>query len=165
MNHWEEDPDFPLVDWRHEVADDNTRLGYRDWVHHQRVVTGAEIVVAAQRFVDAWADYAAYDNAGHMTQTEMETMADLMTACGEPRAATGLMEAWVESEIEDGECDRGDWLVTDFGNGPVLVDTHTVQMTCATCGRVGNRDDGIEIGGPCQEPCTGTIIRYKEGAA
>jgi hypothetical protein len=37
MNHWEEDPDFPLVDWRHEVADDNTRLGYRDWVHHQRV--------------------------------------------------------------------------------------------------------------------------------
>lgn len=31
------------------------------------------------------------------------------------------------------------------------------HLTCDTCGRVGNEDDGIEAGGPCQEPCTGTV--------
>lgn len=31
-------------------------------------------------------------------------------------------------------------------------------MTCHTCGRIGNEDDGIEIGGPCQEPCPGTVV-------
>jgi hypothetical protein len=30
--HWGEHPDYPLRDWRHEVGDDNTRLGYWEWV-------------------------------------------------------------------------------------------------------------------------------------
>lgn len=30
-------------------------------------------------------------------------------------------------------------------------------LTCDECGRIGNEDDGIEIGGPCQEPCEGTV--------
>lgn len=29
---WGQDPDYPLEDWQSEVADDNTRLGYWDWV-------------------------------------------------------------------------------------------------------------------------------------
>lgn len=33
------------------------------------------------------------------------------------------------------------------------------RLTCDTCGRVGSRDDGIEPGGPCQEPCDGTVRR------
>lgn len=40
------------------------------------------------------------------------------------------------------------------------------QLTCDTCGRIGNRDDGIEPGGPCQEPCDGivrAIPRFKAG--
>jgi hypothetical protein len=36
-------------------------------------------------------------------------------------------------------------------------DCEDVALTCHTCGRVGNRDDGIEPGGPCQEPCPGTV--------
>ena len=28
---WAEDPRYPLVDWRYEVANDDTRLGYREW--------------------------------------------------------------------------------------------------------------------------------------
>jgi hypothetical protein len=35
-----------------------------------------------------------------------------------------------------------------------------MTLYCKTCGRSGNRDDGIEEGGPCQEPCDG-IIRAK----
>ena len=35
-DHWSEDPDYPLRDWRHEVADDNTRLGYWQWVRDRR---------------------------------------------------------------------------------------------------------------------------------
>ena len=32
-----------------------------------------------------------------------------------------------------------------------------MQLTCDTCGRIGNEDDGIEPGGPCQEPCDGIV--------
>lgn len=35
-NHWDEQKDYPVEDWRREVADDNTRLGYMEWVVHQR---------------------------------------------------------------------------------------------------------------------------------
>ena len=34
--HWEDDPDFPSEDWRYEVANGDTRLGYHQWVEHQR---------------------------------------------------------------------------------------------------------------------------------
>lgn len=33
--HWDEDTNFPATDWRHEVADGNTRLGYHEWVARQ----------------------------------------------------------------------------------------------------------------------------------
>ena len=29
--YWEEHPKYPITDWHHEVADDNTRLGYWEW--------------------------------------------------------------------------------------------------------------------------------------
>lgn len=35
---WDVADDYPVADWQHEVADDNTRLGYRDWVEHQRLL-------------------------------------------------------------------------------------------------------------------------------
>lgn len=31
-DHWQGDPDHPVDDWKVEVANDDTRLGYRDWV-------------------------------------------------------------------------------------------------------------------------------------
>ena len=31
-----EDPDYPLGDWIYEVVNHNTRLGYDEWVCHQR---------------------------------------------------------------------------------------------------------------------------------
>ncbi|MGA2229012.1 MAG: hypothetical protein ABSH41_31640 [Syntrophobacteraceae bacterium] len=34
--HWEDDPDFPSGDWKYEVANGDTRLGYHQWVKHQR---------------------------------------------------------------------------------------------------------------------------------
>jgi hypothetical protein len=33
--HWGEHPDYPARDWKHEVVDGNTRLGYWDWVEAQ----------------------------------------------------------------------------------------------------------------------------------
>ena len=118
---------------------------------------------AAHHLTSTWAGYAASDNAKHMTQTEAEAMAGLFVACGESPAAADLLEFWIESDIEDGEFERRDWTVEDLGLGPVLVDH--LQMTCATCGRIGNRDDAIWIGGPCQEPCDGIIERYEESHA
>lgn len=35
-------------------------------------------------------------------------------------------------------------------------------LTCDSCGRIGNSEDGIEPGGPCQEPCEGIVRRVSE---
>ena len=32
----DEDPRFTYEDWRHEVREGNTDLGYEEWVLHQR---------------------------------------------------------------------------------------------------------------------------------
>jgi hypothetical protein len=34
-NHWAAHVDHPVADWQHEVSEDNTRLGYAEWVCHQ----------------------------------------------------------------------------------------------------------------------------------
>jgi hypothetical protein len=31
---WSENPKYPRSDWKHEVAEDNTNLGYWEWVLH-----------------------------------------------------------------------------------------------------------------------------------
>ncbi len=35
-SHWDEDPDYPISDWKYEVENNDTRLGYADWVQHER---------------------------------------------------------------------------------------------------------------------------------
>lgn len=32
QSHWDDVKDYAVRDWKQEVADDNTRLGYREWV-------------------------------------------------------------------------------------------------------------------------------------
>jgi hypothetical protein len=36
ISHWEDDPEFPAEDWKDEVANGDTRLGYHEWVQNQR---------------------------------------------------------------------------------------------------------------------------------
>lgn len=38
---WASDEEFPVSDWQAEVAANNTRLGYWDWVEHQREAKGS----------------------------------------------------------------------------------------------------------------------------
>jgi hypothetical protein len=33
-SHWDEDPRYSVAAWRYEVVNDDTRLGYREWVEH-----------------------------------------------------------------------------------------------------------------------------------
>ena len=33
---WDDDPDYPVAGWQDEVANDDTRLGYWQWVEAQR---------------------------------------------------------------------------------------------------------------------------------
>ena len=33
---WEDDERFPMSDWRYEVGEGDTLLGYADWVANQR---------------------------------------------------------------------------------------------------------------------------------
>ncbi len=32
LGHWNEHLEYPLADWKHEIANDNTRLGYWEWL-------------------------------------------------------------------------------------------------------------------------------------
>jgi len=36
VEHWGDDPVFAVENWRYEVENDDTRLGYVDWVRNQR---------------------------------------------------------------------------------------------------------------------------------
>jgi len=36
ISHWEDDPEFPSGDWKYEVANGDTRLGYLEWVKQKR---------------------------------------------------------------------------------------------------------------------------------
>lgn len=38
MEHWGEHDDHPVTDWKTEVTEDSTRLGYHDWVANQRAL-------------------------------------------------------------------------------------------------------------------------------
>ena len=33
--NWEQHPDYPVEDWQYEVGNDDTRLGYWEWVSHR----------------------------------------------------------------------------------------------------------------------------------
>lgn len=37
---WDEDTKYPAKDWQHEVGNDDTRLGYLEWVEHHREAEG-----------------------------------------------------------------------------------------------------------------------------
>lgn len=32
---WQDHPVYPVADWKYEVANDDTRLGYAEWVDHR----------------------------------------------------------------------------------------------------------------------------------
>jgi len=36
VNPWAEDPDWPVSDWKYDVQNDDTRLGYWEWVEHNK---------------------------------------------------------------------------------------------------------------------------------
>ena len=35
-SHWDEDEKYPVKDWQYEVANDDTRIGYLEWVEHTK---------------------------------------------------------------------------------------------------------------------------------
>lgn len=34
-DHWESHPAFPVEDWKYEVENNDTRLGYKEWLKHR----------------------------------------------------------------------------------------------------------------------------------
>jgi hypothetical protein len=40
--HWASDEAWPMEDWKYDVSNDDTRLGYRDWVKHQKATAEKE---------------------------------------------------------------------------------------------------------------------------
>lgn len=37
-SHWDEHEDYPVSDWKYEVANDETRLGYEAWRYNQIIL-------------------------------------------------------------------------------------------------------------------------------
>lgn len=42
VDYWSEHHRFPVADWKYEVANDDTRMGYWDWVEHKIETDGDE---------------------------------------------------------------------------------------------------------------------------
>jgi len=42
MQHWDEYEEFPVADWREEVVNDNTRMGYHEWADCAEAVRDEE---------------------------------------------------------------------------------------------------------------------------
>lgn len=42
-SHWDDDPDWPVADWQAEVACDDTRQSYREWVASARAADAQDI--------------------------------------------------------------------------------------------------------------------------
>lgn len=42
MSSWDENPDFPKVDWQYEVANGDTTLGYQTWAQHKQEIADDE---------------------------------------------------------------------------------------------------------------------------
>ena len=40
---WQQDPEYPLSDWQHEVSNNETRQGYWEWVNHQKGIAKEEV--------------------------------------------------------------------------------------------------------------------------
>lgn len=43
---WDDDPDYPMEDWRYEGPGDDELRGYRDWVAHQRELVALDFAQA-----------------------------------------------------------------------------------------------------------------------
>lgn len=41
-DRWDTDDEFTIEDWKYEVSNDDTRLGYWDWVEIQRELSWEE---------------------------------------------------------------------------------------------------------------------------
>ena len=52
-DYWEDvDDEFTVADWKHQVADDNTRMGYHAWALTNRAFAseaGVEVVAEEER--------------------------------------------------------------------------------------------------------------------
>lgn len=48
-SHWDNDPEHPVEDWRYEVANDDTRLGYQEWIAHRKADAGEDKPAACAR--------------------------------------------------------------------------------------------------------------------
>ncbi|WP_019025420.1 MULTISPECIES: hypothetical protein [unclassified Thioalkalivibrio] len=76
--YWSEHPDFPLADWRHEIANDDTRQSYWDWVVSKSEEGGKKARILITLQLD-------YELNGEL-----------------PPLASELAESTIEREIENG---------------------------------------------------------------
>lgn len=49
-----EDPRYPVADWQYEVANDDTLLGYREWVEAKRAHERGPVLPARFEGEDGW---------------------------------------------------------------------------------------------------------------
>jgi len=56
---WRKDPCYSVEDWQREVSEDNTRLGYLNWVEHQKEIDREESMMTATENPDHMKEAAA----------------------------------------------------------------------------------------------------------
>ena len=97
-----------------------------------------------------------------MTTIYAEVAADMLR---DARAILrDLHYGWQVRELHMSPADLIDNITNFLDDGyDIITGDCDEALTCDECGRIGNREDGIEPGGPCQEPCEGTVRRVEAG--
>lgn len=119
-SHWDDDPAYPVEDWRAEVANDDTRLGYTAWVGHQKETREAEsqadsvprsefsvrITETSSTKVEMYFDGPAFPPSVTNAKNAFRVALDLFYA-PENRVAREMAEDIIScdytGEVEDGE--------------------------------------------------------------
>lgn len=115
--NWTSDSEFPWVDWQSEVASDDTRLGYAEWVVNQRNASrdegeSARLIVIGGKPVSSCCN-APVERTCDYTDTHLFDVTEVDT----DESGKVISARYTFRETYDG---------TDGGN---------VTVTCQNCGR------------------------------
>lgn len=113
-SHWDEDPDYPVADWKYEVANDDTRQSYREWVESRKSeilpLNVGETVEHLKRgsryeiigFTEQIPNFTE-DGARQVINHEELGAREVFVQHSDPNASRGRVVMWVLYEQIDGD--------------------------------------------------------------
>lgn len=142
-SQWDEDGRFPSADWRAEVANDDTRLGYQEWVADQYSAAATDLAAGSNEQVNL--SRLALDRA-----VDIKLSASIRVDSSAIRALHAVMVAqgWSEITVDVEELSNIEAISTADGT-----------LVRAELDHDELREDLFEVAGNCPR----SAYRYRDG--